>query len=216
MLAGIALPQPASADLVISQVIVDMSSPVQRRADIQVANRGRGRLYVVVEPFRILNAGKAGERRVRVVDPAKHGLLVSPVRMILEPGQRRVIRFVALSPAKGKDRIFRVTVKPVVGKLKSERAAVRVVVGYDLLVIQRPAKASAQITARRVGRTLVVRNSGNTNALLFRGKQCVGKRCRTLPARRVYGGTSVRIKLPGQGKVGYLLKVGNSTTRRQF
>ena len=211
-------PVPASADMVISQVIVDFVSPAKRRADIEILNRGRERMYIVVQPSQIMNPGTGGQTRVRIVDPGKHGLLVSPLRMILEPGQRRIVRFAALTPPKGKDRIFRVTIKPVVGKLKAKRNAVKIVVGYDLLVIQRPAGATAKLSGTRSGKYLVVKNNGNTNALLLEGKQCPrgSKRCTQLPARRVYPGASVRIKLRGRGPVQYLMQVGTQTERLTF
>ena len=209
---------PASADLVISQVIVDFFSPAKRRADVEVMNRGRERMYVVVEPSQILNPGLANQQRIRIVDPGKHGLLVSPLRMILEPGQRRIVRFAALSPPRGGDRIYRVTIKPVVGKLKSKKTAVKIVVGYDLLVIQRPAKAVARVTGKRQGRFLTITNKGNTNALLLQGKQCASgaKRCARMPARRIYPGATVRVRLPGRGQVRYLMQVGSQTERLTF
>ncbi len=211
-------PAPATADMVISQVIVDFVSPAKRRADIEVLNRGRARMYIVIEPSQIMNPGKSNEARVRIVDPGQHGLLVSPLRMILEPGQRRIVRFASLSAPDGSDRIYRVTIKPVVGKIKSKRNAVKIVVGYDLLVIQRPAKARANVTGTREGRNLVVTNNGNTNALLLEGKQCPrgSKRCAALPARRLYPGTTVRIKLRGRGPVQYLMQVGTQTERLTF
>jgi P pilus assembly chaperone PapD len=212
------LPAPAAADMVISQVIVDFVSPAKRRADIEILNRGRERMYIVVQPSQIVNPGQGSQSRVRIVDPGKHGLLVSPLRMILEPGQRRIVRFAALTAPKGKDRIYRVTIKPVVGKLKSKRTAVKIVVGYDLLVIQRPAKAKAKLSGSRSGKYLVVTNNGNTNALLLEGKQCPrgSKRCAQLPARRVYPGATVRIKLRGRGPVQYLMQVGTQTERLTF
>ena len=80
--------------------------------------------------------------------------------MILEPGQRKLVRFAMLAPPVGKDRIYRVTIKPVVGKLRTQQTAVKIVVGYDLLVMQRPTGAKASVTGKRQGRILTLRNTG--------------------------------------------------------
>ena len=210
--------RPTAANMVVSEVIIDFSSPLKRRADIEVTNRGRERMYVLVEPSRILNPGKPDERRVKIVDPAEHDLLVSPLRMVLEPGQIRIVRFVALSAPKSRDRIYRVTVRPVVGKLKAKQYGLKVVVGFDLLVIQRPAGARANVKAWRKDGWLVITNIGTTNALLMNGKQCRRgtSGCVRLPTRRVYSGAKVRIRLPGNGPVHYLMKVGSQTERRTF
>lgn len=208
---------PAAATMSVSQVIVEFSKPGQRRADVEVQNRGRERMYVLVSPAMIANPGTSSERRVKVADPGKLGLLVTPQRMILEPGQRKLVRFAMLAPPQGKDRIFRVTIKPVVGKLRTRQTAVKIVVGYDLLVMQRPTKAQATVTGQRKGRWLTVRNTGNTNALLFDGKQCRGtKNCKRLPARRIYAGASWKVKLPRSGPVNFLVRVGNRTTKKSF
>lgn len=208
---------PASATMSVSQVIVEFSKPGQRRADVEVQNRGKERMYVLVSPAMIVNPGKANERRMNVADPGRLGLLVTPQRMILEPGQRKLVRFAMLAPPQNRDRIFRVTIKPVVGKLRTRQTAVKIVVGYDLLVMQRPRKAQASVTGQRKGRWLTVKNTGNTNALLFEGKQCASaKRCSRLPARRLYAGASWRVKLPRNAPVNFLIRVGNRTTKKTF
>jgi len=214
--AAFGVAMPAQATMSVSQVIVEFSKPGQRRADVEVQNRGRERMYVLVSPAMIQNPGTKGERRVKIADPGKLGLLVTPQRMILEPGQRKLVRFAMLAPPVRKDRIYRVTIKPVVGKLRTQQTAVKIVVGYDLLVMQRPARAKASVTGKRQGRILTLRNTGNTNALVFDGKQCVGKKCARVPARRLYAGTVWRVRLPRSGPVNFLVRVGNRTTKMRF
>ena len=94
LLAGLALamPAPASAEMVLSQVIVDLEPNEAPRDDIEVSNTGSERMYVLAEPFEILNPGTKEESRVDARDPLAAGLLVSPQRIVLAPGERRVIR----------------------------------------------------------------------------------------------------------------------------
>lgn len=209
----------ADAAISVSQVIVEFNKPGQRRADVEVQNRGRERMYVVVLPSRIMKPGLPGERRVNNPDPSKLGLLVSPQRMILDPGQRRLVRFAVLSAPGSGDRIYRVQIKPVVGKIVAKKTGVKILVGYDVLVMQRPNRPDTKLVGKRQGGWLVFKNNGNTNALLFNGKQCaalVSKRCRRLPPRRLYSGAQWRLKLKGSGPVNYLVRSGTQTTRRSF
>ena len=132
----------ARAELVLSQLVVDLAKPSNARADIEVWNNSDERSYVVAEPSEIVNAGTSGEQRRTERDPEHRGLLVSPARMILEPGQRKLIRLAAIGPRAPSERVYRVTVKPVAGELSSSETGLKLLVGYDVLVLLRPPEIS--------------------------------------------------------------------------
>ena len=119
-LLGAAMHTPAQAEMVLSQVIVDMQPGKASHQDIEVWNAGEERLYVSAEPFEIQQPGQPGERRVASPDPTVSGLLVTPQRLVLEPDQRRLIRLSAIVPASANDRIYRITIKPVAGPVTAE------------------------------------------------------------------------------------------------
>ena len=81
---------PASADLVLSELIVELQPAKQVRDDVEIWNNSPERSYVAVEPREILKPGLPSQSEKRDPDPQKLGLLVSPSRMILEPGQRKL------------------------------------------------------------------------------------------------------------------------------
>jgi len=209
---------PAQADIVLSKVILDIPGGRPARDDIEVWNDGPERIFVVVEPSEILEPGTVAQRRESAADPSISGLLVSPQRMILEPGQRRLVRVATVLPREDRDRVYRVTIKPVAGPLSAQSDAIKVYVGYDVLVIQRPASGSGQITGERKGRTLRIANRTNTAWELFDGKQCdiAGRNCVTLPAARLYAGTDLVVSLPYDTKVDYRATNGAKTLPRQF
>ena len=210
--------RPALADLVLSQVVLDFQPGQPPREDIEVLNDGRERLYVVVEPAEIKSPGLPGEQRVQMHDPQELGLLASPARLILEPGQRKFVRIAAITAPGDQDRIYRVTIKPVVGELNSTASGVKVLVGYDVLVILRPQLPIAVVTAIRLGKRLVFQNMGNTNAELFHGRQCdaSGKKCTDLPATRLYAGATWQVDLSWDTPVEYTKKVGGQITIEQY
>jgi P pilus assembly chaperone PapD len=190
--------EPAAAELVVSQLIVEFKADAPRAADIEVTNNGEERSYVVVEPRELLHPGMPNEERVTTPDPAKLGLLASPARFILEPGQRRTLRIAAVGMPTGGERVYRVTVKPVTGDVAGSESGLKLLVGYDLLVLVRPAVVRDSVRSDRSGPKLTITNSGNASVEFAEGKQCdaAGKNCQALPAKRLYAGASWTQQLP--------------------
>lgn len=212
------LAAPASAEMVLSQVIVDFAPNALPHQDIEVGNSGAQRIYVVAEPSEIVSAGKAEQQRVQIPDPQKLGLLVTPNRLILEPGERKLIRVAAIADRTDKERIYRIAVKPVVGDITASGSGLKILVGYDVLVIFRPLTPRSAITAMRGTEALTLRNDGNTNVELFDGKQCdtAGKNCTSLPPKRLYAGASWEQPLSRGAKVTYSIKTGETVEIQTF
>jgi P pilus assembly chaperone PapD len=209
----------AHADMALSKVVVDFTSAGPSRDDIEVVNGGEEILYVSVEPAEIVDPGGAEERRVTTPNPRELGLLTSPNRLVLGPGERKVVRLSLLERPIDRDRIYRVTIKPVVGELAARKSALKLVVGYDVLVIARPHDARPQLEVARNGRTLAFRNAGNTNALLFNGRQCeddAATACTELPSKRLYAGNAWEVELPAAGQVRYLMESNGGITVETF
>lgn len=217
--AALGAAMPAQAGITLSQAIVDIMPDTPAAQDVEVANDGNEVAYVVAEPFEIQSPGLADERRVPVSDPAVGGLLVTPQRIILQPGERKLIRIAAIGPRQPSDRVYRVTVKPVAGQITAPVTALKLFVGYDVLVILRPQSLSPQIVGERQGRTLTLRNAGNTNAELYEGRQCNGPKttaCTDLQARRLYPGQVWQQTLPGDALVDYRVATGAQSALRHF
>lgn len=183
---------PADADLVISQLIIDFKAKGSRAQDIEVLNRSEELSFVSVEPAEIIDPGTRSERRVASPDPARLGLLVSPTRFVLEPHQRRRLRIAAIGSVTARERVYRVTIKPVVGKLTGTESGLKVLVGYDLLVLVRPAAAKDNLKIERLGNAIMITNLGAASIELAQGKQCDsgGRLCHPLPGKRLYAGSS--------------------------
>jgi P pilus assembly chaperone PapD len=209
---------PVRAEMVLSQVIVDMQPGKPAHDDIEVWNDSPERMYVVAEPAQVQSAGMPAEHRVSIADPAVSGLLVTPRRMVLEPGQRRIMRLAALLPRDMSERIYRVTVKPVAGPITAGVTALKVLLGYDVLVLVRPQRVAGEMTATRSGRRLTFRNGSNTAQEIYEGRQCdaAGKNCTTLPATRLYAGARWQVDLSYDTPVEYRLTSGNGSSVRRF
>lgn len=216
--SALGLAPAARADMVLSQVIVDLQPGNPPRDDIEVWNDGAERMYVSAEPFEVLAAGTPEERRVPAGTPEESGILVSPQRLVLEPGERRTVRIAMIGERPAIDRVFRVAIMPVAGMVSADASALKVFVGYDTLVIVRPDQLAASIEAQRSGRTLVLRNTGNTAQEVFDGKQCdsAGSGCRALPAKRLYAGAVWEQTLPFDAPVSYKAAIGPRISQQEF
>lgn len=216
--ATLFLAAPVHAELVLSELIVDLQPGKVTRDDIEVWNNSPERSYVSIEPREIVNPALPSQIDRKEPDPEKLGLLVEPSRMILEPGQRRLVRFAALSASTDREHVYRVTIKPVFGVLRSEDSGLKVVVGYDVLVLVRPAQSAPHITASRVGRKLVFNNSGNVSVEVVDGRQCTPARaqCTQLPGKRLYPGASWTVDLPSDLPAEYTVKSPGRTERATY
>jgi P pilus assembly chaperone PapD len=195
--SAILLAQPAAAELTVSQLIIEFKPGSSRTSDIEVANSSPERSYVVVEPREIMNPGTASEQPFTTPDPSKLGLLVSPARFILEPNQRRTLRVSAIG-ATEHERIYRITIRPVTGEVDGSESGLKLLVGYDLLVLARPPVIRNDIRTERNGTSLTLINSGNVSVEIVDGKQCDdhGGNCKALPSKRLYAGASWKQTLP--------------------
>ena len=216
--AAVGLASLARAEMVLSQVIVDLLPGKPPRGDIEVWNDSAERMYVAAEPFQILAPGTPAEQRVPARTPDESGLLVSPQRLVLAPGERRTVRIAALGARPAADKVFRVAIKPVAGAVSAEESALKVFVGYDTLVIVRPERFTGEVEGERRGRTLTLVNAGNTAQELFDGKQCdaAGANCQALPAKRLYPGAEWRQELPYDTPASYKAAIGPTVRTRAF
>ena len=217
-LALIALPLPAAAQMVLSKVALEFLAGGNPRDDIEVTNGGTDTLYVQIEPNRINKPGTAEESRTLYRDPAELGLLITPGRLVVPPGQSAIVRVAVIDPPKEVDNIYRITVRPVVGEVKSVETAIKVVIAYDVLVVVRPPQPAADLKTERNGKTMTLRNAGNSSILLTQGNQCdaAGKNCQTLPPYRLYAGNSVTKDLPYETPVTYTVTFMNQVTEKKF
>ena len=215
--AAIAMSASADAEIVLSQLVVDLGGKGNGPADIEVWNPSGERAYVASEPSEIVDAGKPNEQRRSEADPERRGLLVSPNRMILEPGQRRLIRLAPIGPRGQTERVYRVTVKPVAGELESENSGLKLLIGYDVLVLLRPPEVRPDLLAVRSGNRLTIRNRGNASVELIDGKQCATETsCVELPGKRLYAGAEWSQELKSAAPVQYSVVSGGESVRTTF
>lgn len=198
-------------------MVVELGTGKGPRADIEVSNQGKERAYVVVEPSEIVAAGTPAEQRLREKNPEKLGLLVSPGRMILEPGQRKLLRIATIGRPSERERVYRITVKPTVGDVSADRSGLKLLIGYDVLVLTRPAVAQPRLSGTRSGRTLKIRNDGAFSVELAQGKQCRAKTdCQSLGGKRLYAGAEWQVALPEDGVAEFAVISPSGTSRQTF
>lgn len=216
---------PAEATMLIDRSILVFRPGEPTRQDIVVINPDQEPLYVKVEILEVTNPGTAEEKRELVKDPEKISLLATPNKLMVEPGSRKVVRIVTLKPDAEQERVFRVNLSPVVGKLEADDdanvMAVKVVVGYQVLVLVSPAAPKDALEVKRDGTNVTFRNTGNTNILLFNGRQCptpeaADTECVALSDHRLYPGNEWTQTLPFDQPFDYQLTILEKNQKRRF
>lgn len=198
------------AEIEVTPIVIDVMGNKINPQDIRVTNTGDDIAYVKVTPKLITNPGTDKERLLLIDDPSKLGLLVSPRIMQIPPHKFKLIRLVFTQKADSTDRLYRVDVQPTVGDLllpkKTNEIGIKILVGYGVVVVQRPTELKVSIQLTRKGKTLMVQNNGNTNVVLSNGKQCDsnGKNCQELPPKRIYAHQTWEQTLPYETKVTYV------------
>lgn len=168
----------AHAQLSVDRLWVDFEPAAPRRSDIVIRNESSDRYYITVTPSEITSPGTDVEKRVEQADPEALGLLVTPNRLVIDPGGIRSIRVVSLDDNPTSDRVYRVKITPQVGELQStvgegaKGIAIKVLAAYDILVTARPKRAKADLQVTRGDGELIIRNIGNSNTLLYEGRTC--------------------------------------------
>ncbi|WP_193165100.1 fimbrial biogenesis chaperone [Microbulbifer hainanensis] len=189
------LTQPALAAMSLDKIIVYLDDTPNARDDIVVSNPDAEPLYLQTEIFRVDNPGKPDEKRVRVVTPKDFKLLVSPSKAVLAPGEQKRFRLMSLERNLEQEVVYRVTFKPVVGKIKSDRTALKILVAYQALVFVEPqnGKYDLQLVKRDSGWAL--ENRGNINADVSELQYCQSATdCRALGVKgRIYAGAALPI-----------------------
>lgn len=203
--------------MVLSNVILHFEPGEPTRQDIEIENTGTDPMYVQVRPHRVLNPGTENEQREYISDPREAGLLVTPNKLVVPPQGRKLLRFVDLKPGDSSERVYRVAVTPVVGDLEAETSGLKILVGYEVLVLAQPSTPNPQLTAERRGQQMFFRNDGNTNVLLREGRQCpsdetVIEDCTVLGAKRLYPGNEWNLELPYDRPLEYHIGIGTRSS----
>lgn len=206
-LAALLLTMPT---LTLAAITVDKAEIVLEAGasgdSVILTNNGDAATFIEVTAREILNPGSTPEQAHRAADPRSLGLLAAPSRVALAAGEQRSLRINSLEAPRDRDRVWRVLIKEVAGPLQAQSSGVAVLLGYDVLVIQRPPAARAEIQVARSGSELTVKNQGNSFALLIDGRQCVSdaESCKEVTGARLY---------PGQTRT---LTAGDALAKVQF
>ena len=212
----IGLANSGHAQITVDRNIIDLSAGA-RRADINVSNTGKNTETVDISLFAIIDPGLDSEQRDSPENPRELGVLATPRQFTLAPGQSRKVRISFLKTATVKDGIYRMRVTPrseSSGNSKPAGTAVSIAIAYELLLILRPPKPDARLLAHRDQQSLTVNNPGNSNVMLFDGKQCnkLGEACQQLAGKRIYSGAGHVFALPyPDTPVRFMLDDGSNT-----
>lgn len=212
---------PSIASMIIDRAIVVYEPGQPSRQDVQISNPDKEPLFVKVTIFEVQNPGTEQEKRVEVKNPKDIPFLVTPNKLVVPPNGNKLVRLVNLAKGGDTDRIYRINLTPVVGEVESTEMALKVVVGYQLLVMVQPEHPNATLEVTRKGRMINFKNVGNTNVLVRNGKQCPAGDsnevdCREINGTRIYAGNSWTSELPFDQPVNFSLTIGSKNKKVSY
>jgi P pilus assembly chaperone PapD len=212
------MPIQAHAEFIVSNAILEFTSETPTQQDIEIINRSGDNDYVDTEIRQIVHPGQPDQSKELISNPADAGILVTPNKTILAAGNRKVMRFVLLKKLDNAEHTYFVAVKPVIkGAESTSKLGLKILVGYEVLVIVRPAEMKPSETLTRAGKMLTVENTGNTSLLLREGRQCSSvTSCTQLPVRRIYPGEKASIELPADLPLTYSIWDGKDTIEKHL
>ena len=223
----------AHAQLIVDRLIVDFMPGDPAREDILLQNQSKDRYYITITPAEVVKPGQPGSTEVTKTNPEDLGLLVTPNRLILEPGSSRSIRVVSLNGALTTDRIYRVLIEPQIGAIADQAGndrtvALKILTAYEALVIVRPSKPEPHLVPSRTAAGLSLQNTGNSNTLVYDGLACPAAEaatgtaaaakpaCVKIPAHRMYAGNTWQVPLPHPtDKVTFVVQTGEAEDPQQ-
>jgi len=197
----------ALAQISVNRSVIEFTAgdPIQ---DIEIKNTGDFKIYLNLKIAEIVNPELEASTRVELDDPRSAPMLVSPRQLMVPPGARKRVRVILRDKDNATDRVFRLSVKPYTGKIKlgdtegeAKQSAIKVLIGYDLLLLARPTKLNADLAVTRTDDRIEFINKGNTNVLLRDIKQCNADKsdCVDMQPNRLYAGEVYTVDLPKKG-----------------
>jgi len=206
---------PANATMQLSDAIIFFEPNKPSRHDITIFNPDDEDLYVKIELFEVRNPGLPNEERIAVTNPDEISLLITPNKLLIPAYGQKSIRLINVKPHGKTERVFRATVTPVTGKAVATQSGIKLMIAYGILIFVLPEKPNGELVVTRTGTKFHVKNIGNTNTVLTKGKQCSrpkGKEkndCLELKSKRIYPSEEWTQDLPKDAPVEYTLKTGN-------
>ncbi|WP_078083135.1 molecular chaperone [Microbulbifer mangrovi] len=190
------LAQPVWAAMSLDKIILYLEDKPNSREDIVVTNPDNETLYLQTEIYRVDNPGQPDEKRVRVIDPKDFKLLVSPSKAVIPAGEQKRFRLMSLEQELDREKVYRVTFKPVVGDIKTDKTALKILVAYQALIFIQPQSAQYKLSLEEgAGNKLAIANSGNVNVEVSDIQYCkTSTQCAPVEqAGRIYSGAKLSL-----------------------
>lgn len=192
----------ACASMRVVPAIMTFEDGKKDRKDFKVSNTSQRTQYLDITAFRITEPGASPEDLQTNPDPEEVGLLVAPRKIILRPGETKLIRTILLEQNIENDQAWRVSIKPVIGDVTAKSNGTLISIAFNALVIGRPTAPNPDVKGHWEDHTLVLHNYGNSYSKVIEGQQCVpGIACKNVKPKRIWPGESHHIEFPHKGHV---------------
>lgn len=213
-LLALIIAQASPAQVSVSRSVINFDAG-EKIQDFEVYNSADHKVWLSLQVSEIIEPESDNPRKVALDDPRNADVLVSPTRLLLPPGQQKRIRVIMRNPSADKERVFRLSVLPHTGRVTLAgdsptrlTGGIKVLLGYDLLLISRPEAPEAEVLARRNDDSVEFINNGNTNVMMQRIAQCFPATgdCFDLPTKRLYAGETLKVAIDPESATPWIIE----------
>ena len=198
------LAHPAWAAMSLDKMIIHLDAIPNAREDIVVSNPDQETLYLQTEVFRVDNPGTEKEVLQPVTNPEDFKLLISPSKAVIPVGGKKRFRLMSVETGLEKEKVYRITFKPVVGDITTEATGLKLLVAFQTLIFVQPVGGHYRLELEKSDGKLFLKNTGNVNVEITKVRHCEesGKCAPLSVGGRLYVDTRKTVPLEGGG--GYL------------
>jgi len=199
-LFSLAFITPSHAQLNVDKSILELSNKTNK-TNVRLSNSGEDTLYINLNLVEIIDPARSDTESKALTNPATDGIIIHPRQIVLQPGQARTAKVMLSQAVESQDRVFRLNIKPLAGDAlpnadAEQSAGVRIMLGYQLLVLARPDKLDIDVEMTRNDNNVVFNNKSNTSVLLRELSACNGDSCTEMTPNRLYPNEVLTVEMP--------------------
>jgi P pilus assembly chaperone PapD len=201
------LPFSAFSAISTGPLRLEFGDGMTRPQNIVVDNKGNQVTYVAVKVKKITGINTPNRKEVLIAKPSEEGLFISPMKLILKPKQKKLIRVVWNKGIPDKDVVFLVEVSEV--KKKTAERQVKSIFATSVVIHAKNGKPD--VVAKRIGKDITITNEGNTSAKVSSISQCDGSDCADPGILfQIMPKQSIKFVLPFAKKLDYQIRYLNT------
>jgi hypothetical protein len=207
LLAATGLPFFCHAAVIGTPMNINISANSTRPQRLFLKNQDIAPRHVRLVLNVLKKPGTPSQKIIQLKE-TQNKLIIRPTELTLKPHETRAI---SITPNKKFSNHDQIILLDITTRKRSPPAPNNIKIQYGIRITIRPENPNVSVRFYQENKTLTIKNIGNTNIVLYNGRQChLVHHCIKLPAKRLYANEKWAISLPySYFPVHYTAQYGN-------